>query len=229
MQPASKARQLLAIYVDYVLFFTVFKQLGLIVYWLAVPAAVVFGFIVLESVLLPRGWSAGCYLLSLQAEWSAGRRVLVVDDAIKAGESKLTLLMGLWFIVDATRLMSRWIVWQPSLPIFGIRLREVDTAFVSMLLGVVSLYLGVGWLRLKRQVRFATVLFLVASVVSVAMSRDYWGTYAEEWVIQRQQFFGMSPDAGRIVFLQSLMPEIIYAGLGLQALGLLLSWRRLRF
>lgn len=242
--PASRKRRALAAYLDFVLFSVpwTFVHIGLadLFPWLdriemplRILAYTVFEVILLKAVR----WSPGNRLLGITLvdpryspapiEPGRPRAVALADARIVNGESVLSVLAGVWLLLDGCKGMVRWTMWTPPLPFFGVSLDTATSAAAMLAFGAVEIWIATRVLALRRGAFAAGLLYSAFSFLFVAASWNLWDGWAAEQVARRRAWQGIAVRPGEIETIQGFVPEVLLIGPALQALAFLMIRRRL--
>ena len=215
---ASLKRILLAAYIDYLLF-SVFWE---IVWHFIGPAEGPFllkflFFTMFELLSFWRIGSPGQYFLSIyssEQEWRMSQfrynpasSGLLVQPEIFNNESWLTILLGILFILDGSKECVRWTMWAPATPYFGLGPDFVTSTIISVIFGVVYIYIGCLILKLKKSGFITGIGTLIIYIVSIVLSWKYWDDFVTRYVMQRRAFQNLPVRDGEIEMMKMVMPE----------------------
>lgn len=234
----SKKRMALAIYIDLVAFGIVWSYVALlfgdILNDLLIYLAV---FTVTEFIFFRKFLSPGLYLLSIykrprapeeQTPDAKGPYVLFVDLDIKTRENWLTILLGILFINSGAKAVGRWTQGVPTFPMFGFDTSTPASIALTVLFGVVSLAIGIGFLKLKRQTIPAFIGYFLITLIGFALSYHQLPGAVEKLVIQRRTVqMGRPVDEREIRFAQQFIPKAIAGGVLLYMAALFAVRKRL--
>ena len=160
--PASKKRLVLSVYIDFLLFSALW---GLGSYFLVTEGDTPFWlqlavFSVLEAMLMWQFSSPGLYFLSIYSlkrsttlpdgPGSLAIGSFVVEPAVYEEENWLTMLLGVVCILEGAKSMVRWTQWAVPIPLLGMPTEPVTFAVISSFWGVLLIYLGYAFFKLKR-------------------------------------------------------------------------------
>ena len=194
---ASKKRLALAIYLDLVVFSAAW---GVMIHFVAPGRQHTLlqyrMFAVLEAMLLAVvKWSPGEYFLSvfysrrpydpIEPEGTAPRGALV-DPRVWSRETVLTVLLGVFLVVEGGKSFVRWTMWSPPQPFFGTRLSPGPGAALAMAEGLVYVTLGALVLRLRPLAPAAVVGLSVFQLANTIVSWRLWDEFAREMVLRRR-------------------------------------------
>jgi hypothetical protein len=239
--PARRGRLLLAACVDLLIFSVPWA------YFVAVTDRLVPGFaaqpffvryiafaIVELIVLNQTSLSPGARLLGIRfvAAKSGQSRVDVlwrnripfVDRDLQRSESWLSILVGLWLLLDASKALVRWTMFSPPLPLFGIQTAGLGGVLTSLTIGAVETYIACLVLRMRPRALMLGAPFYGLLAVSAAVSWKLWDDWAARYVVARRAYEGLPVRPGEIESLQSMSPELVIIGMAFNgALILLLT------
>lgn len=210
---ASRARLILAIYLDLIVFSVPWALLHAFALRsspdlekLSTPAKFI-TFAVLE-LLLHRvvRWSPGTWLLAIRP---AER---VVDPIIKSREHWFTLLAGVLLLLEGSKGLVRWTMWTPPTPMFGVRLPAEIWPLIAMSTGAVECWIAYLIFRTRAAAAAVALPYFGAILVSVFTSWPLWDAWVAESISRRRAYQGAAIRPGEIEQAQALSPEIILAG-----------------
>lgn len=236
MPIASRKRLLLAVYLDYLLFGAPW---AIVIWWLSaiVPALgrepwylKLLFFAALETMALRLvAWSPGYALLGITPLTpSTGRPVYAVDPRVKAGECWWTMAFGVLLILDGAKSISRWTLWSPPAPFFGIQPGPVSSAVVSIGLGALGLAVGAAALRLSPHLLSLGIAQTAIFSLSSLLSWSLWPAWIRDYIIARRAYQGGDVRPGEIEFMTALYPiGVVVLGVAMMA-WLLLVVARIR-
>lgn len=246
--PASRARLILSVYLDFVVFSVVWAFLDYFVVrpspdWqrLSTPGKFV-TFAILE-LLLHRviRWSPGQWLLSIRLleyrdlslpiESSARRDVPFVSTHIKDSENWFTILTAALVLLEGTKGLVRWTMWTPPTPMFGAFVDAGAWPFVAMTGGAIECLIAYLLFRTRPVALVPAILYFITMLVSIVMSWNLWDTWVAESVRRRRAYQGIPLREREIEQAQALTPEIVVLGVAFYlvivvAAGLVLIYRR---
>lgn len=228
---ASKKRQLLAVYLDYLLFgapwTVVVSSLSESIpalEKLAFPLQILL-FLALESLLFGVvRWSPGIALLGMRttvgptiAPSGEERKTrYVVDPWLKLNERWWTVLFGVLVVLDGAKVLTRWTKWTPAMPFMGIQLDETATAVVCLALGMLECAVGCVALRLHRALMLLGPLLYASTLASVVLSWPLWPDWIERYVVARRAYQGLPVRDGEVEIMRLVIP------VGMVAIGVIM-------
>ena len=154
--------------------------------------------------------------------------VAVVDADLVSRESWLTILVGVLLINEGAKGVVRWSMWNPPVPFFGYQTDPVTSAVLSAAIGLVEIYAGASFLRLRIHALWIGVSVHAVGLASTILSWNLWDPFVAELTIQRRMYQGLPVRPGEVERMQSLMPEGMIAWAVLMMLVMLATWPRLR-
>ena len=243
--PASGRRQLLAVYLDYLLF----GGLWALVLWALGPrfAAVtreavvaktlVFAVVEIALVRFAR-WSPGNALLSIELPGSellyppgpsaARPAVPTVPERQLLAETWWTVLFGVVAILSGVKQAVRWTVAAPPTPWFGLELPAAGSAALCIAVGVLECLVGAAALRLRPAVLPLSAAVHGASIASAVLAYDLLPAWIAEYVTAWRAQQGLPASPADAAEAARWMPPF-FVLLPVIALGWsVLVWRRAR-
>ncbi len=223
---ASKKRLLLALYLDYLIFCAPWG----IAFWVLTTSILdverePFGlrfilFALLETLFLKFiKWSPGQRLLGVRdsvtidpaipIEKGGKSIVKVVEPWLKSNERWWTILFGVLAILNGSKSMVRWTLWDPPTPFFGIQLEATSSVFLMIILGAFECTVGMAALRLRPFVLPMGALYYSSNLISVLVSWHLWPDFIEKSQIARRQYQGIPIRPGEIETMQALAPTAL--------------------
>jgi hypothetical protein len=216
--PASKKRLALAIYLDLVVFSAAW---GVVIHFVAPGrqhTLLQYGiFAALEAMLLAVvKWSPGEYFLSvfygrrpyepIEPEGTAPRGALV-DPRVWSRETVLTVLLGVFLVVEGGKSFVRWTMWSPPQPFFGTQLSPQAGAVLAMAEGFLYVTVGALVLRLHPLAPAAVIGLNASQLANTIVSWRLWDEFASEMVLRRREYQGLPVREGEVELAQRLTPE----------------------
>ena len=243
--PASGRRQLLAVYLDYLLFGGVWAlavwalgpRLAGVTREAVVAKTLVFAIVEIALVRFAR-WSPGNALLSIELPGSellyppgrsAGRpAVPAVPERLLLAETWWTILFGVLAILSGVEQAVRWTVAAPPTPWFGLELPAAGSAALCIVVGVLECLVGAAALRLRPAVLPLSVVVHGASIASAVLAYDVLPAWIAEYVAAWRAHQGLPASPGEAAEAARWMPPL-FVLLPPIALGWsVLVWRRAR-
>lgn len=218
---ASKKRRLLALYLDFILFMSVWGLADhFITRQFAMPLwAAVAAFTVIRATTHKRLRSPGDMMLSIGRDGS-------VDARVHGQESWLTMLLGTLFVLEGTKQLVRWTQIPVPEPFFGFMPDSGVQALIDLAAGM--LFIAVGWLIFKLQ-RSGLVLGIASAagtIVSCLLSWSLWDATIAKMVVARRQAQGLPVGRHEIETMQAIMPEGIVLLTAVLLLMMAYAYRR---
>lgn len=241
--PARRRRMWLAAYVDLLIFSVPWAYLvgvtdRLVPGFAAQPWFIRYlAFAIVELIVLSQApGSPGARLLGLRfiAAKSGQSRVDVlwrnripfVDRDLHRRESWFSILVGLWLLLDASKALTRWTMYSPPLPLFGIQTSGLGGALTSLTIGAIEVYIACLVLRMRPRALVLGAPFYGLLAVSAAVSWNLWDNWAARYVVARRAYEGLPVRPGEIESLQSMSPELVIIGMAFNGALLLLLTKR---
>jgi hypothetical protein len=235
---ASGTRLALAIYLDYLLFGSVWS-LGLrfLASGESYDLAQYLSFASVEALLIWMvKWSPGEFLMSMEylrepddpiepeGHRASGR--LAVHSGIWARETVLTIALGVYFILDGTKSLVRWTTWSPPAPFFGSQLTADWGVVLAVVSGLVFIGLGAAALRLAPFAPHLVIAFSLFQLADIGVIWRLWDDFTREMIVRRREHKGLPVREGEIEFAQAIMPEGAVAAALAQIAVAVISRRR---
>ena len=222
--PASRKRLLLAIYLDFIVYSVIWVPIELIIRQYAEPEFwveyLVFALWLIATHRL--GYSAGLSLLSIDRDG-------YVDPDVRSRESWLTILIGVMFLLEGSKLMVRWTQFITPEPLFGFVPAENVQVPIKIGFGLLYAWVGVLFLKVHRVgyvVGVATCGLLIASHL---MSWSLWEQMAGEVFAARQEFQGREVNGEQLALVQAYMPQLFVGGFVLLGVLVASTYGRFRY
>lgn len=217
----SKKRQLLALYLDFILFMVVW---GLLEHFVAQEngfpswvALITFGMVKVATHKLLG--SPGAFMLSI------GRDGLV-NPEIHARENWLTILLGVLFVLEGTKQLVRWTQLLVPEPFFGFIPSSNVQILINITIGTLFVIIGYLFLKLHRTGLILGLIAGAAAIVSCVLSWSLWDKTVAEMVVARRALQGKPVGENEVEFMQLLMPEGILLLAVVLCLAMILTYRR---
>jgi hypothetical protein len=200
---ASKKRRLLSLYIDFLLFMTLW---GILSYYLAPDRNMPFwlpyiAFVVARTLLTKFYGSIGDSFLSID------RDSFCVDDDIYRRENWLSILLGLLFILEGTKQLVRWTQMFVAQPSFGFFPDETTQIMIHVVSGSFFILAGYWFLKLDIRGFIVGIGVTITHLISDGLSWNLWDPVVEQMVLTRREVQGLAIRDGEIEMMQLLMPE----------------------
>ena len=232
--PASRLRRALGLYIDYLLFSSVLTLLALAAsaWWpaLGVPGlpVQVALFLALEAALLyGLRWTPAFALLGIHYR-AAGPRLPQVEPGLAAAETRWTLLLGVLLLMDGSKTLVRWGLWQPPQPVFGWVPDATVDAVLAVASGAVMVVIGIGVLRARSALAWAGCAFYLLLLLSELLSMELRAAWAEAELVARHAWLDRPLADDRIAFARQWVPPLAVGMAALMAAWLAAAARHFR-
>jgi hypothetical protein len=198
----SRGRQLLAWYIDFLIFASIWALAGYVAN---------FGHDFLLSVLIffPVRYflgmfvgMPGSYLLSIETDRS-------VDDDVLERENWLTILVGLLFLLEGTKRLVRWTEFDQGFPFFGFIPDPAMQIATGLVFGLVYILAGALILKVHRSGFWLANFLFVFEAASILVIWKLWDAAITGIVVARREFQELPVRAGEIEFMQWFLPEAL--------------------
>ena len=201
---ASRGRQLLAWYIDFLFFASIWALAGYV-------ANLSFGHDLLLSVLIffPVRYflsmfvgMPGDYLLSINPDRS-------VDEDVLDQENWLTILVGLLLLLEGTKRLVRWTEFDQGFPFFGSTPDPAMQIAIGLLSGLAYILAGALILKVHRMGFWLAISLFVLEAISILLSWKLWDAAAIGVVVARREYQGLPVREREVEFMQWLLPEAL--------------------
>jgi len=153
-------------------------------------------------------------------------RIPFVDLDLQKLESWFSILVGVWLLLDASKMLTRWTMYSPPLPLFGFQTAGLGGVLTSLTIGAIEAYIAFLVLRMQPRALMLGAPFYGFLAVSSAFSWDLWDDWAARYVVARRAYEGLPVKPGEIESLQSMSPEVMIVGIAFNGALILLLTRR---
>lgn len=208
----TKKRKILAWYIDFLFLFVIFDFIDyFLVFFSFTNLGKTVLFLVIESILIKKSYSAGYFVLSIyrdpDLEIKYGKKpYLIVDSTIKKTEHWLTMILGTCFILEGTKSLVRWMQGLPILPMMGFIWEGNNIIIISILYGILLVYVGISILKLERKAFWLILIVSIALLIGSTLSFHQWPEVIAKIVQIRRGIQGLAVHTGEIEFMQKIMP-----------------------
>ncbi|MEA3323692.1 MAG: hypothetical protein U9Q37_00925 [Euryarchaeota archaeon] len=236
---SSKKRLFLAFYLDYIFLSIVLGYFSIFVLNVKeVPIYVnLVILLIFESVITQKFESPGMKLLSISKRRISRmndngkiclKRTNIVDPIIYNNENWLTILIGVFFILEGSKRCIRWAMWTPPPPFLGIQTDDLSFPLISIAMGVICIYAGYFYLKLSKYGFWLAVSILLTDTFSIILSWNQWDEICKQLIINRRAYQGLPVTEESIQFMQSIIPEATIGFSIVVLLLLLFSFKKLK-
>ncbi len=221
---ASKKRLLLAWYIDFLFFMTLW---GLLTYFLSLENSLpiwapYLTFLIVRTLATKFIGSIGYSFLSIDKD------NLSVNPNILSTENWLSILVGVVLLLEGTKQLVRWTQVFVSQPAFGFFPDESTQVLIHLLFGVFSILAGYWFLKLDIRGFIAGMAVTIASLISDGLSWKLWDPVIEQMVLSRREVEGLPVREGEIEMMQSLMPEGLVVFAVVSMIAMLISYPKFK-
>lgn len=197
---ASRQRVLLATYLDFLIYACVYTMVGYAVGGLVEMYAWGFALVTSIATRVKHLRSPARYLLGIGLDNR-------VDDRVWLRESYISLTLGTFLIMEASKQFVRWSQFMVPEPHFGIMLNGVPLIAVHLInalvlglaAGLILRTHGLGWLL--------AAVGVLANLISAVLSRPLWDGYVSEYVTTIRGLQNRPLREGEIEFMQMVVPH----------------------
>jgi hypothetical protein len=201
---ASKKRMFLAWYLDFILFMALTRIATYFLlpskelpFWMAFIV-----FVVVEVAANKTLGSPGMHMLSIN-------RNREVDPSIFHRQNWLSILIGVFLILEGTKQLVRWTQFVVPKPFFGYLPDPFLQIILSIISGLILVATGYMFLKLNRFGLWLGLATAAGTVVSCMLSWQLWDQVVVEIVEARRECQGIPVRENEIEMMQLLMPEAI--------------------
>lgn len=221
---ASRKRRALAIYLDFLIFGTVWT---LTRYWIAPLTDAFWGkvliFVALEIIAMRLQYSPGLYILSIYR--FGADDVLGVAPAVKSRETLLTMILATMLLIDGPRMMIRWTQFPAARPYFGFMPDYAVGSILEAAIGIAEIFAGIALLKMSREGFWAGLILPVMMIISMLMSINLFPEFLENYARLRAEASGREFRAEQI---KIMVPLVVWGTVGAWAVygGVCLLYRK---
>lgn len=227
---ASQKRQLLAIYIDFLLFEAVYQPIA----WLGIASGLLeenwvkFFLFILSTTLvrIRKILSPGQRAVGIVVSKTWGKdAVPLVNSQDKRMERWWTVLMGVLLLLEGSKNLVRWTLALPVQPLLGSDSPEwLGVAFVSAL-GALNVFAGFLVLRANSKGALLGLAVMTTQLACLVSHRSDFSVWAEKSVLARRELQGLPVREGEIEMAQSMVSTFLPVVLALGILWALLVYR----
>lgn len=236
---ASKKRLFLAFYLDYILLSLVVGYFSIFVLNIKeVPIYInLVILLIFESIITQKFESPGMKLLSISKRRISctdddgkicSKKINIVDPEIYNNENWLTIIIGIFFILEGSKRCIRWAIWTPSSPFLGIQTDDLSFPLISIAMGVICISAGYFYFKLSKYGFWLAIGILLTDIFSIVLSWDQWDEICKQLIINRREYQGLPVTEESIHFMQSIIPEYTIGFSIVILILLLFSFKKLK-
>ena len=208
MVTPSRKRQLLALYLDYLVFTAVYQPVA----WVLRSMAPAENWLVVLAVFLGLRWVAWALKLVMPGQWALGihgGQVATVEPPILERERWWTVLAGTLLVLEGSKNVVRWTQGLPVEPLLGLASPEWLATTAITILGGLNIAAGLLVLRTRSAGAAFGIAVLGAEVVAAIIHREDFRQWAGEAVIARRALQGLPVREGEVEMMQSLTATVL--------------------
>ena len=223
----SRKRQLLALYVDYLVFTAVYQPVA----WALRSMAPVDNWLVALAVFLGLRVAAWALKLVMPGQWALGihgGQVATVEPRILQREQWWTATAGTLLVLEGSKNVVRWTQGLPVEPLLGLASPEWIATAAITILGGLNIAAGLLVLRTRLAGAVIGIGVLGAEVLAAMVHREDFRQWAGQAVVARRALQGLPVRDGEVELMQSLTDTLLPAVIALGVIWLLLVAVRFR-
>jgi hypothetical protein len=212
----SRKRQLLAIYIDYLVFTAVYQPVA----WTIRSSAPVDNWLVALAVFAAlRSLVAWALKLTTPGHWALGihvGQVVLVEPSILERERWWTATAGALLVLEGSKNLVRWTQGLPVEPLLGLSSPQWLATTAITILGGLNIVAGLLVLRTRSVGAAIGMGVLGIEAVAAMVHRDDFRQWASQAVIARRTLQGLPVREGEVEMMQTLtatvLPAVIVIG-----------------
>ena len=211
----SRKRQLLALYLDYLVFSAVFQPVA----WALRSMAPADNWLLSLAVFLGLRGVAWALKLVTPGQWALGihgGQVATVEPRILERERWWTATAGTLLVLEGSKNVVRWTQGLPVEPLLGLASPEWIATVAITILGGLNVAAGLLVLRTRSAGAAIGIGVLGAEVLAAMIHREAFQQWAGQAVVARRALQGLPVREGEVEMMQSLtatvLPVVIAVG-----------------
>lgn len=211
----SRKRQLLALYVDYLVFTGVYQPIA----WVVRSTATLDHWLVALAVFAGLRAVAWALKLGMPGQWALGihtGQVAMVESRILERERWWTATAGTLLVLEGSKNLVRWTQGLPVEPLLGLAAPQWIALAAITIFGGLNVGAGLLVLRTRLAGEVIGIGVLGAEVLAAMIHRDDFRQWAGPAVIARRSLQGVPLREGEVEMMQMLtatiLPAVIAAG-----------------
>lgn len=215
----SRKRQLLALYVDYLIFTAAYQPIA----WVLRSMASVDNWFIAPAVFVGLRGVAWALKLLAPGQWALGihgGQTLTVEPRILQRERWWTVAAGVLLVLEGSKNAVRWTQGLPVEPLLGLSAPEWIATTAITMFGGINIAAGLLILRTRFAGALLGIGVLGAEVLAAAVHRDGFRQWAGQAVVARRALQGLPVRDGEIEMMQFLMATGLPALIGVGVIWL---------
>ena len=211
MTRSSRRRQLLAIYLDYLIFTALYQPVA----W-AIRSTVPADHWLLALAVFAglRSLAAWALNLTTPGEWALGihhRQVALVEPRIRKRERWWTATAGVLLVLEGSKNLVRWTEGLPVAPLLGLSSPPWLATIAIMILGGLNVVAGLLVLRTRSIGAAIGSAVLGLEALAAMIHRDDFREWASQAVSARRALQGLPVREGEIAMMQTITSTVLPA------------------
>ncbi len=223
----SRKRQLLALYVDYLVFTAVYQPIA----WVVRSTATLDHWLVALAVFAGLRAVAWALKLWMPGQWALGihtGQVALVESRILERERWWTATAGTLLVLEGSKNLVRWTQGLPVEPLLGLASPQWMALAAITIFGGLNVVAGLLILRTRLAGAVIGIGVLGAEVLAAMIHRDDFRQWAGQAVIARQSLQGVPLREGEVEIMQMLTATVLPAVIAVGVIWLLVVAVRFR-
>ena len=205
---ASRKRQLLAIYIDYLVFTAFYQPIA----WTVRAAAPLSNWIVALGIFVALRYVAWTLRLVLPGNWALGigrRPTTALDPRITSRERWWTVAAGTLLVLEGSKNVVRWTQGLPIEPLLGPATPQWMATVAVTAFGAANVFAGLLILRTRWVGAVLGIGVLGAELLAAVVHRDGFRDWAAKAVVSRRALQGVPVRDGEIEMMQTLSTSVL--------------------
>jgi hypothetical protein len=215
LAPPSRKRQILAVYIDYLVFTAFYQPVA----WAIRSSVAADSWLVALAVFAVLRTLSWLLRLTSPGNWALGihaGQVAAVDPHILERERWWTVTAGTLLVLEGSKNLVRWTQGLPVEPLLGPASPQWAATALISLLGALNVTAGLLILRTRWSGAMVGIGVLVVEVAAAVVHRDEFRRWAGDAVIARRALQGLPVRDGEVEFMQMVfttaLPAMIAVG-----------------
>lgn len=208
VQASSRKRQLLAIYIDYLVFTAVYQPIA----WMVRSVAPLSNWIVALAIFVALRSVAWALRLILPGNWALGigpRPTMALNPRISGCERWWTVAAGTLLVLEGSKNLVRWTEGLPIEPLLGSATTEWMATVAITTLGAVNVLAGLLILRTRWMGAVIGTGVLGVELLAAFVHREGFRDWAAKAVVARRALQGVPVRDGEIEMMQTLSTTVL--------------------
>ena len=224
----SRKRQLLALYIDYLIFTAIYQPVA----WAVRSTAPLDNWLVALAVFASLRWAAGWVLkVALPGQRALGihaGQVSTVEPLILERERWWTVTAGTLLVLEGSKNVVRWTQGLPVEPLLGPSAPQWMATAAITVLGALNVVAGLLILRTRPVGAVVGIGVLGVEALAAMIHREAFREWAAQAVLARRALQGLPVREGEVEMMQALTASVLPAVIAVGAMWLVLVALRFR-